>query len=314
MSRFGEAIWAKVGKQFERESTIKEFLESAGLFYTVEKRQASYPHEGELLQADDSYFLVREDTGENLSKQCVTKDYKIVQNEEFFPDFIDHLAGLDVTPDSAGVFNGGGNAWVSLKSPYSAQVADHDNLGSFIHLFADHRGKGSIRAQLFIVRLICTNGLTSRELQQGISIRHKGNTTAKLEEAKHLLAVAQGQFDTFVESAQAMAQKKLDKEEAREYFKSVLGISGEVEEASTRAQNNLATLEGLWVSGPGHDDSRVQGSLWTAYNAVTQWTDYYQTVRGETTDARKRFESVAIGNGAKVKAKAHDEAMALVEA
>ena len=80
------------------------------------------------------------------------------------------------------------------------------------------------------------------------------------------------------------------------------------DEASTRMKNRLNDLLELAETGKGTELPGVKGSLWGAFNAVTEYADYYNG-----KNENNRAQSTLFGAGAQMKARAFDAALALVK-
>ena len=74
----------------------------------------------------------------------------------------------------------------------------------------------------------------------------------------------------------------------------------------TRNQNIREAILELHETGEGAEMSR--GSVWGAYNAVTEFTDHVQ----HSKDAAKRLNSIWFGGGEKLKHKAFDLAVKML--
>jgi hypothetical protein len=75
------------------------------------------------------------------------------------------------------------------------------------------------------------------------------------------------------------------------------------DKSQTRAENQRAKLTELFESGVGQNLPGVSGTAWAAYNAVTEYTNYWRTTRGSQ---ERRFESALIGSGADLVRKSVD--------
>ena len=126
-------------------------------------------------------------------------------------------------------------------------------------------------------------------------------------------------FNVLEQAYQAFAKKNLTNAESRAYLKNVIeypklvpGKDGNgnpvlEDEASTRMKNRLEDLLALYEGGKGTELKGVKGTLWGAFNAVTEYTDYFNGKKNE-----KRAESTLFGSGAKIKTLAFDKAVELV--
>jgi hypothetical protein len=82
--------------------------------------------------------------------------------------------------------------------------------------------------------------------------------------------------------------------------------------ARRRRATILDRLEELAENGRGNDRPAVRGTLWVAYNAVTELIDHERSTRVQNRSdgtpsgsiAAKRFESAQFGQGARIKEEA----------
>ena len=75
---------------------------------------------------------------------------------------------------------------------------------------------------------------------------------------------------------------------------------------STRMSNILADVERRFTTGRGNDLPSVRGTLWTAYNAVTEYLSY-----GRGASADSRLNSLWFGDSANVSNAAFEAALAM---
>jgi hypothetical protein len=67
----------------------------------------------------------------------------------------------------------------------------------------------------------------------------------------------------------------------------------------------------LFENGKGQKLGNIH-SIWKAYNAVTEYVDHFSTVKNLQEDKTNRLKAIWFGNGAKLKEKAYNEAVALI--
>jgi hypothetical protein len=74
------------------------------------------------------------------------------------------------------------------------------------------------------------------------------------------------------------------------------------------AENVIHEVTQKFEHGRGNDMPGVKGTLWAAFNGVTEYVDYTRTTRGGSDS---RAKSLLFGSGATLKQKAWDEALSL---
>lgn len=331
-----ENPWHGLGKYLGGEPITREvMLREAGLDWTVELRPLMYP-----IPADAKYQVVeshvatiRADTNELLG--LVSKDYKPIQQREAF-DFMDRLveAAGGAHYETAGSLKGGQQVFALVKLPEVIEVTRQDLVGQYLLLVNGHDGGHAFRCGFTPIRVVCDNTLSAslarweRSLQDWVTVRHVGDVPAKVEEARRILGLSVKFFQVAGEYYRRMSLRDIDAAGARAYFESVLPLPDRLQPADEASDSergrNLIRLDQarqthqLLVQlfdgeASGGSLPGVRGTLWGAYNAVTEYVDH---VRGATRKGEPRrgaFEGAVMGEGARIKQRAFDEAMAILK-
>src|SRR5262245_64015065 len=79
-----------------------------------------------------------------------------------------------------------------------------------------------------------------------------------------------------------LARKSVNQADLRKYVKRVLKVEDE-QDISTRSKNIVEEIVRLAEAGRGNDLPSVRGTLWTAYNGVSEYLTY---TRGRSEDKR----------------------------
>ena len=82
------------------------------------------------------------------------------------------------------------------------------------------------------------------------------------------------------------------------------------EEQRARVAQRHERWEQLFVEGDGNRLSGVKGTVWAAYNGITQWTDR----ESYTTRLKEPLKSIWFGSGRAIKERAFSEAEKLLTA
>ncbi len=104
-------------------------------------------------------------------------------------------------------------------------------------------------------------------------------------------------------SIDCLARKSINQADLRRYIKNVFKIE-ECKEGSTRLKNIMEEIVRLAETGRGNELASVRGTLWTAYNGVSEWLGYQ---RGNTPD--NRLNSLWFGDGANLNRRALETAI-----
>ena len=65
------------------------------------------------------------------------------------------------------------------------------------------------------------------------------------------------------------------------------------------------------LNSPSNVASGIEKTWWAAYNAITEYTDHFKTVRKASQDPTRVLDSITLGSGAKMKIKAFDLALSM---
>ena len=315
MFYYGEKPWHGIGTELDRPATAKEAIVAAGLNYEIEKRPVYTTDEsGNKLDVPDFYATVRQDTNEPLG--VVGEKYAVIQNKEAF-NFFDAIVGEgQAIYHTAGALGKGEWIWLLAKLPKNTVVFKDDVVEKYLCLTNTHNGRSSLRVYFTPVRVVCQNTLTCslRDAKSGISIRHTGDFKTRVKESQRVLGLALNFYSGFEETAKALVRKPLDSRLVNNYFDSVLRITEEDEKkVSTRLKKTKKSLLNLFENGKGNDMPGVRGSLWAAYNAVTEHIDHVTNVKNSKKDPTNRLKSIWFENGANVKSRAFDEAVLVLK-
>jgi len=233
----GETPWHNLGQKLTSPFTAQQALAEGGLDFTVEK-VGLQTVDG--MPLADKFGLRRTDTKKVLG--VVTGFYQPLQNREAF-GFFDELFGKGKARyEVAGVLGEGEKVWLLAKMTGDMKIVGDDTLGKYLLLTNGHDTNEPVRAKFTPIRVVCQNTLNAalRGTESEIRVQHIGKVAAKLEIAANLLKSAGIYFD----------------------------------EISAPAQRTVSRIEELHETGRGHDLKGVRGTLWAAYNAVTELVDH----------------------------------------
>jgi phage/plasmid-like protein (TIGR03299 family) len=308
MAYFGEAPWHKLGTKLENPATAAEAMEAAGLNYQVDLVP--------LFTQDGTKVTRRQAVIRTDSKQVlgtVGPGYTPIQNAECF-GFLDAVvADGALHYHTAGALGQGEKIWMLAKLPGHIRVKNTDDITEkYLLLHSGHDGLCSLRVHFTPVRVVCQNTLSIAERNargQGISIRHRGDLSARVHEAQKVLGLA----DQFY----ADIQPKIDR--LADYYPAADQLCGffsalypdPVDGNATRAQNVRAELLRLFEDGIGQDIPGIRHSAWAALHAVTEYVDHKRPTRGrgDLDRSSRRLQLQWFGSGAWLKQRAWDLAL-----
>jgi phage/plasmid-like protein (TIGR03299 family) len=154
------------------------------------------------------------------------------------------------------------------------------------------------------VRVVCNNTLTrALAFGQTFRVRHDRDMSVQLEDTKAFLGIVRTQFDQLTDLFQRLAKTRLQPEQARSYFEQVFP-DGATADTKRRSEDRRRWSQYFYEHGRGHDLPAVRGTLWAAFNGVTELMDH-QKARGVGPDfTTRRLGSIWFGAGAGVKERA----------
>ncbi len=298
--------WHGLGTVVETEQTAQKAIELAKLDYKVIKADLFTSTK----KLDSHVAIIREDNQDVLG--ITTSQYNVIQNVDAF-GFFDTIVGEgQAIYHSAGALGKGERIWILAKLPNDIIINKDDIVEKYLCLTTSHDGKSSLKMYFTPVRVVCQNtlNLSMADSKNGISIRHSANYKTRIDEARKVLGISINYYDQFEKIVKQLENVAMDTAKMNEYFDKVLAINDD-KEVSTRKENQKSELVTLFSTGKGQKLGNKH-SAWKAYNAVTEYVDHYATVKNIQNDKTNKLKSIWFGNGAKLKEKAYNEAVALI--
>ena len=187
-----------------------------------------------------------------------------------------------------------------------------------------HDATGALEVRPTSIRVVCNNTLSLAVGQSTAKMRvkHTSNMEAMVESGVAAMRLGSAQFNRFEERAKSMAARPLSGQEVKQFFLDVYqGHNGAIP-ANPKTSGDVArrnrALETVssWLANLDDPKQRMQGSttMWSAFNAVTQWADHDSRVRrsGGETAKSARQHSALFGHADKLKQVALNRALATV--
>lgn len=298
--------WHGLGTVVDHCMTSEEIWKAANLDWSIEQMPVYAVREGEadpnrrLIPCPGQKANVRSDNGEVLG--IVTDAYTVVNNIEAF-NFVDqlHMDGV-IKYESAGSLRGGRIVWLLARMPEEFKVTDVDVLRQYILFTTAHDGSRAIRVVPTDVRVVCANtlSLAISDEKRGLSIRHMGDISEKLADARRAIKAVNEEFTTYHETVTRLRKAAFDMDRM-EAFVNVL-IPKEEGVNDTFRQNMREAIIAAYTDGPQNLPG-VRNTSWAAFNAVTQFVDHQATFRGRATSSREenRMISNMMGSNARLK-------------
>ena len=235
----------------------------------------------------DKFATLRDDNNAVLG--VVGKQYTIVQNAESFA-FTDDLVGMGLQYETAGYFGKGERVWLEGILPGEYQFLG-DRITPYVVFMNTHDGSGAVKVALTPVRVICSNTLNMaiRSAKRCFSFVHKGSISARMDEARQVLGLA----DTYMSALNKEMEKlALVKISPIQFEKIVLPTLIKIDDTMTqrqvdqrmeqRAELRFRYREAPDLQGYGNNGARV-------IHAVADFVDHTEPVRATANWKENRF-------------------------
>lgn len=306
----GDIPWHREGVPLQEPPDTKTAIIAAGLNWRVDKVNL-YAEGSGLVQ--NYYGIMRSDNHEVLG--VVGKDYEPLQNVDAFK-FFDPLVNKKIIEyETAGSLGKGEIIWVlaKLKENGEFKIKKDDTVRKYLLLSNSHDGNSAISVKFTPIRVVCQNTLTAA-LSEGETTRIKHITSMyrKLDVqllVENIMLVYQSIEGKFKE----MAQHKMSRKKLNQYFNSIYPVI-DIKDVKTVSQMdkreiNIGIQNQLirnFEEGFGVKELGIGGTLWAAYNAVTQHVDHPVNYKLGNNKLLKR---IWFGDGEAIKKKAYVNAL-----
>jgi phage/plasmid-like protein (TIGR03299 family) len=299
-----QPAWHRLGKVLNNPPNTQQAIIEAGLDWQV-LAEPIYRIEKEGIQEIPTHKSLIRDRDRQLLG-VVSNAYHPLQNSEAFQWFDILLHESDVTLEAAGSLKRGKRIWILAKIVMNpVEIQDGDAIQPYLLLHNSHDGSTAIWIQFTPIRVVCWNTLSwatasrfkEEKNHKAFRIRHNSNIDEKLALAQQALNLARQTFDTAIDDYKAMAFKPITKELFELYLANIFETENPTDHKA------FSLIQENFEAGRGNQGK----SLWDAYNGFTEWLDHQ---RGKSEVSR--LESAWFGDSARLRIKAHREALALL--
>ena len=239
---------------------------------------------------------------EEILLGVVSKRYRPLQNNEAFK-FFDPIVGEgNAYYETAGSLGQGERIWVMAKLPGAIEVVRGDECWKYLLLSNTHTGSGSVIVKFTSVRVVCQNTLmlAMEDGQRAFRVRHSKIMKHRLDEVANLISAFQKIYMEAEELFKRLTQIQMTKVILENYLEGIFPRTKEQKDHKAYPPRWLH-IQDLFESRPDLQLPGVKGTLWGAYNAITQFEDYKQTREDEENESR--LERTWFGTSADTKLK-----------
>jgi len=304
MMYVGEVPWHRLGTRLDKPATAAEAIEAAGLGFTVDKMKLRT--ESPDLPVEKHFATVRTDTLDVLG--VVGSRYCLIQNKDAFITFDSLVGEGEAIYHTAGVLGKGERIWLLAKLPDYIRVNGGDVIEKYLLLTNSHDGSGPVRVKLTPIRVVCENtlALALGATEQEVHIRHTAQASVRLKEAHEILGLTNKLYTELDHIFNSMSERHIDGKALAGYVKAVFPVASGSENRPRITQTREKVFD-LAETGRGAELSR--GTVWGAYNAITEFVDHYRFT--SVTDAAG-LKSIWFGSGERIKKQAFRVAVGML--
>lgn len=312
----GELPWHGLGIALDGPATSAQAIKAASLDWEVAKMPLSYKHRSRYREVPDVFATVRLNPRNKPSSTIlgtVGRDYRVLQNVDAFGWFDSIVGEGAAIYHTAGALGKGERVWVLAKLPGTIRVVGDDVVDKYLLLSNSHDGSSTVQVKFTPIRVVCQNTLTMA-LQDGLGIRvyHRASMQRDLQKAVVTLGIISHGFDEIEKRFKQMQRVQMSGSRLDDYTAEIFPDAEDEENmtAMKRIRSHRANVAELFESGLGNRMSGVAGTLWAAYNGVTEYVDHWMPAKAGKS---QHMEATCFGSGYSIKARAYHTAVRLSE-
>jgi phage/plasmid-like protein (TIGR03299 family) len=317
MMYVGEMPWHGLGTRLEHPPrTAAEAIFAARLDWNVVKQQLYVGDKHRPLPGQ--FAIVREDRWERNEDAIfgtVGQTYVPLQNMEAFTFFDPIIATKAAFYETAGALGKGERVWVMARLYGDMEIVPGDTVARYLLLSNSHDGTSSVQVKFTPVRVVCQNTLNQAlDLGPTLRVAHNREMQRHLGDTAEAIAEICERFDELQTFFKKMVWVQMKTASLETYLAAVFPEpkrgkdDKRYERALKQMKRDRISAQKLFETGKGNDLPLVKGTLWAAYNGVTEYVDFARTTVGDG----KWLDSVWFGEGCAIKTRACDLAVAAV--
>jgi len=276
----------------------------------------------------DTFAVVPDEGWKDKKKPVlgiVSGRYEILQNKDAFAFFDPLVKKGYATYETAGALGSGERVWVLAKLNDSFEIAKGDKIERYLLISNRHDGHGTVNVKFTPIRVVCQNTLSMamQDAREFFAIRHDEGLFSRLENvADEMRERIEKRYAEIRMAFTRMQEVEIDKSRAEDYFAEVYS-DGEVttlpaaknEAQEARRREQLWLLERARIccrhilfESPTCRIDNAPPTVWTAYNAVTEYVDHWRAEGLNGKPPSVSLNSIWFGDGQQRKLKAFTQA------
>lgn len=242
------------------------------------------------VEVPDTKLIERSDTGFVLARG-VSDDYALIDHVAMgqIAEALLEVSGNALKIESLISIRGGKQiaAVLQLDEPFHVP-GDPSPIYPLLALHADHTGEGGCKALSTTYRTVCANTFSSNEANaerhgRFYTFRHRGDWTARIEEARAALSGSRAETSRFVEVANDLAALGIVEKHVNLFLSEFIPMppKGMV---SDRVVENVETARKAFrdlLAGPTCEG--VRDNAWGLVQAATEYLDHVRPAKSQST-------------------------------
>lgn len=307
----GESAWHRLGNRLNHGATLEQWSEAAGFAWEAVRSPVMFrTTEGaDPVTMPGRFVIHRSDTGAPLS--VMSGNFRITQPAQVMEFFRDIIKAGGAKMETAGMLAGGAKFWALARFDDQFDMPGDSPILPYLMLATSLDGSLSNTAAFTTVRVVCQNTLAmaNRMAHDGAAgvVRVPHSTDFNADQVKSQLGLMQGRWEQFKKDARSMSQRTISREDAVEYFLSVLYPKAKtLDLAETRP--TLGAVLSVYENGIGQQTDAAKDTVWGLLQACTRYVDHEKKAASDDT----RLQQAWFGAGAALKRAAYEKALELV--
>ena len=308
--------WHREGVPLDDPPNTISAIKHSGLDWKVSKVKL-FSEDKKLVEG--YYGIKRNDTGDVLG--IVKGGYTPLQNSEAFNFFDPLISNKFIQYETAGALGKGETIWIlaKIKQNTEIRINGDDIVNKYLLLSNSHDGQSAVSVKFTPIRVVCQNTLNvALDRGETTKIRHITSIHKKLEDVNVAVENIIRIYSRAEENFKSMFRHKIDDIQVKEYFNRIYPVIDEKNVSSEsqykKREANIRIQQQLMVNFTesfGVKNFGIGGTLWAAYNAVTEFIDHPS---GYKLGDNKLLKRIWFGEGESIKEKAYIEALNFIRA
>lgn len=306
-----ETPWHGLGHIVQEAPNSEEALKIAGLDWSVSKRPVYVADTNGIQVELEGYKAITRDS-DNQVYNVLSDNYEPLQNKEAFTFFDQFVENKLARYETAGSLDQGRKVWILAsinKDPI--KIGANDDVLKFLMLSNAHDGTMAVRVGFTPIRVVCANTLRLAHddgRSQFMRINHGKSVASNLNLLSDAINLADRKFEATAELYRKLASTHINKDDLAQFVYLTFQTHkiANPESRAAREKKMLEIVTKNFETGRGADLVSANGTLWGAYNAVSEYLNYE---RGKEQDTR--LKALWFGYSAQVNQQALNAAIQL---